>query len=525
MNYQEQDQPNIIETLRRIRVSFSRYWKLAWPPACAVIILALVISVKLPSYYSASFTIFIQPQQISTSLISQAERKQENEQFDALIQELLSRTRILTIIQRFDLYPYYKGLQGQERALKRFQTAYKIETIQSLLGGKSENSAPTFKVTFSHVDKSKVYQVADELQNVFVQESLINQRGEIRGTEEFLMARLKSTQQKLEQIEQKRRQYVRNNAGKMPERRERAVLEQRESHNKFAANSQLIAANQGRVRYLEQELEMTMRDPSTSQVASGSGSAVAVDPEAGLAQQRRNLALLLSRYSEKHPDVLATKNQIAALEEKVKKGGGSGKTSGGSGAMSNTRESRMISREISELEVQTKILQEENITLQNKIAELDKEIQSIPIKEQELIEIERDYATQKSIYDKLVFDREEASIKASLIQSQKGSRFRIIESPAKPELPAGPPRLIIAGAGILVGVMLFLAIPLAFYFLNSAFKFKKEAEDLIGLPILGVIPPLKTPGVLSASRKAQFTSFVSSAFTVVVGVVLILIMV
>ncbi|HMO16618.1 MAG TPA: hypothetical protein PKA63_02325 [Oligoflexia bacterium] len=520
MDYSEQNQLGIFDTINHLKVAFGRYWMLSFPPALVVCVLALGVAVKLPSYYSSSFTIYIQPQQINTSLVGQREQRQVTEKFDALIQELVSRPRLLSIIQKFDLYPQYQGLTGQEKALKRFQSAYQIQTLQSVLGRSGEHAAPTFRVSFSHSDRDKSYRVADELLNVFVQESLIDQRSETRGTEEFISTRLKEAQQKLERIEQKRQDYVRKNAGKLPERRERAIMEQRDAQAKLSANSQMIAANVARVRYLEQELQMTIRDPATATHTGGSAVDLNVDPEASLQQQKQALAILQSRYSSKHPDVIALQNRIKLLEERGVKSTSS--SSGGMG-FGNTRESRMIRREISELQVQTEVLRGESSQLQASIDKLGSEIDSIPVKEQELIEIERDYAMQKSIYDKLMLDREQASLQSSLIESQRGNRFKTIESPAKPEMPAGPPRLLIALGGVVTGLAVFTLIPVAFFFLNTAFKFRKEAESVLGLPVLGVIPPIETPAVAIASRRAFSTSFLTSVVTFVFGVVLIII--
>jgi succinoglycan biosynthesis transport protein ExoP len=522
MDFQDQGQSGIFETVRRLKTAFGKYWYFSWPPAFAVMALVIAIAFKLPSYYTTSFTIYIQPQQIKTNLLNQQGRDQQSEQFDALIKELVSRPRLLSIIQRFNLYPDLVGLKGQEKALKRFRNAYTIENVASILGH-NPNTSPTFRVTFSHQDPSKTLQVTEELQNLFIEESLVSQAGETRGTEEFFSSQLRMVQKKLEEIESKRQEYVRVNENRLPERREQAISEQRSLQSKLASNTQLVMANEARIRYLQQELAMTIRDPSTSSTVQNTIKDGGIDPGANLQQLKQALVAIQGRYSEKHPDVINLKERIRLLEQSSD--GKKTPSVPAAGTFENTREARMLRREISELEVQSNALKIENEAITKQIEVLDKEIKSIPMKEQTLIQIERDYATQKSIYDKLMVDREQASFQASLIKSQKGSRFRIIEAPAKPQEPAGPPREIIAIAGVLAGILVFLVIPFSMFYFNSAFKFRKEVERTLDLPVLGVLPPLNTPGIISSNRRAMLTSLVTSFLTVAGGIALIIVLI
>jgi polysaccharide biosynthesis transport protein len=522
MDFQDQGQSGILETIRRLKTALGKYWYFSWPPAFAVMALVLAIAFKLPSYYTTSFTIFIQPQQIKANLLNQQGRDQQAEQFDALIRELVSRPRLLSIIQRYNLYPDLVGLKGQEKALRRFRSAYTIENVASILGH-NPNTSPTFRVTFSHQDPIKTLQVTEELQNVFMEESLVSQAGETRGTEEFFSSQLKVVQKKLEEIESKRQEYIRVNENRLPERREQAISEQRSLQSKRTSNTQLIMANEARVRYLQQELEMTIKDPSTSSSLQNAIKDGGISPVANLQQLRQALVAIQGRYSEKHPDVINLKERIRLLE----KSPGDRKTSSipASGTFENTREARRLRRDISELEVQSNALKIENETIAQKIEILESEISSIPMKEQTLIHIERDYATQKSIYDQLMLDKEQASFQASLIKSQKGSRLRTIEAPAKPQAPAGPPREIITMAGVLAGIFVFFIIPFSMFYLNTAFKFRKEVEQTLDLTVLGVLPPLSTPGVVSSNRRAMLTSLATSFITVAAGLALIIILI
>ncbi len=522
MNPHEQNSSSPLEVIGNLKAAHGKYWRLSWPPALAVFLLVLAVAIKLPNFYTSDFVIYVQPQQIQSALIGTVDKKDEAQKFDALIQELISRPRLLSVIQRFNLYPQFTGISGQDKALLKFRKAYSIDGMQSVIQKNNTENPPTFRVSFSHRDSKLAFEVANELQNLFVQESIINIRSETRGTEEFLNSQLKATQQKLEEIETKRQEYIRKNSGKLPVQRERAVTDQREAQARLLSNTQDINENNGRMKYLEQDLQMTIRDPSTGPGSNASALDFQLDPAASLQQQKQALAVLKTRYSDKHPDVIALEKRIEVYEGKVNRGENVGKGTSSSSLLGNTRESRLIRREMSELQVRNSALATENQGLKTKINDLDKIIQSIPIKEQELIEIERDYETTRQLYDKLSIEREKASLQANLIQSQRGSRFRIIEPPVLPRKPAGPPRLMILGGGILGAIAIFFGIPMAFFYFNSALKFKGDVATMLNLPVIGVIPPLVTPAVKSQNRKIMLTSLTTSMATAFIGIIVII---
>lgn len=524
MNQFEQNTSSPLEILGNLKAAHSRYWHLSWPPALAILFLCLVIVLKLPDYFISDFVIHVQPQQIQGGILGSPDKKDDAQKFDTLVQELISRPKMLSLIERYKLYPELSGISGQEKALEKFNKAKNISSLSSVIT-KSDDSSPIFRVRFSHKDRKLAYDVATELQNLFIQESLINIRAETRGTEEFLTSQIKDVQRKLEQIETKRQEYIQKNTGKMPIQRERAISDQRDMQAKILLNTQMINENQGRMRYLEQDLAMTIRDPATAGFNGDGGSmASQLGPEASLEQMKQNLALLKTRYADKHPDIVALQKRIDAYNSGAVKGPKQvGPKGPALGTLSNTRESRMIRREISELQVKSNALATENETLKSKLAELDKIIQSIPIKEQELIEIERDYDSTKQLYEKLTQERERATLQGNLIESQRGSRFKIIEPPVKPRDAAGPPRLPILAGAVVASIAIFFGIPMAFFYFNSSLKFKGDVESYLNIPVLGVVPPLDTPGVRNLNKKLMFTSMTTSALTAFIGFIVIMV--
>ena len=103
------------------------------------------------------------------------------------------------------------------------------------------------------------------------------------------------------------------------------------------------------------------------------------------------------------------------------------------------------------------------------------------------------------------------------MKSRLGAQFRIIEPAEKPVFPAGPQRLLLLAGGVAFGLVMFLAVPLGLYQLNSGFKSKDDLERTTGLPIIGVVPPMDTPDLLYQRRRLTIASLVGMVLSMIGG--------
>lgn len=511
MKLNKANSQSIIGAFYILRATFSRYNSFTWAPALATFILIGILAFALPSYYVSDVKIFIEPQKISSKIVEAAEKEEQFERLEALIEEVLSRPRLRSVLDRFDLYPEYQGVVNREIALEKFRKDIQVKPLVSRLG---KTLTQTFLLVYSHQDPRKAYDVTREISNLFIEESVISQRNEVQGTEEFLESQLRDARKRLEQTESQVQEFVRNNVGKLPEDREQALARLSNAQSQLSVNSQLIAANVARINYLQNEYRLTAKE--TSGVNTGELKSD-LDAEIALSQLEKTLETLRSRYSEKHPDVINTQRRIQTLKQRI----GSGENLRKGGAKGNI-ETRSLRREIGELEVQTERLRTENTKLKDSIEQITNDIKAMPLKEQELVRINRDYANVKENYQMLLAAREKADIQSSLVKSQKKSSFKIIDPPSMPVRPAGPYRFLIVLLGVVFGGFVYVSVSLTFFFLSSAYKFKEEPEDDLGVSVIGVVPPMKTPFALRADRKAcMILAAYSLLFTIIGGALII----
>jgi len=256
MKLDDREHVTFADLFTPVKTALMRYWTVCWAPALAVFALVLVLSLSLPNFFESHVLIFIQPQKVSTKIVESPNLEDQREHLEALIQEILSRPRLLALIDQFNLYPSLRGIVGKEHALGKLKEKIKITPVTSQTG---KLLLQTFQLEFSHEDPKMAYEVVKSLANLFIEESIISKRSEAQGTEEFLEAQLREAKTKLEQMEQQVSEFERANLGRLPEHLEHGVARLQNAQAQLATNSQLLTANLARLAKLNEELGLALK--------------------------------------------------------------------------------------------------------------------------------------------------------------------------------------------------------------------------------------------------------------------------
>jgi uncharacterized protein involved in exopolysaccharide biosynthesis len=225
-----------------------------------------------------------------------------------------------------------------------------------------------------------------------------------------------------------------------------------------------------------------------------------------LAQAQSDLAQMRARgLTENHPDVIAARNQIAALRQQAKSDGGV--AVGGAPNPAYTSLESIRAERLANLQA----LQARRAAAESDIARISSQQISNPELIQEAQNISRDYDVLKTQYDKMLTDRENLRLKGQVVSARGTARMEVLDPPVLPRAPVAPNRplllLIVLVAGIGAGLgAAFLASEL-----QSSFSTTVKLERATGLPVLGAISQAFNPAILAARVRKMRQFYAASA--------------
>jgi polysaccharide chain length determinant protein (PEP-CTERM system associated) len=203
---------------------------------------------------------------------------------------------------------------------------------------------------------------------------------------------------------------------------------------------------------------------------------------ADLAQLQQQLADLQTRFTDRYPDVIRVKAEIAALTQQSKN------------SAENDSAANSLQKQLDQVQAEIKSLGQQERQLHNQISVYQSHVENVPRLTQQLQALTQGYEETKEIYSSLLKRYEEASIAQSGPYQGGGNQFHILDAAVVPKDPVGPNRLRL----VLLGTLLSLAMAAVAAFLaeqlDTSFHTVEELQAFTKVPVLARIPRIDTVG-------------------------------
>jgi protein tyrosine kinase modulator len=500
------------------QLDLRKYWRLLcrrrWYfllPFFVVFLLVWSVTWVLPSVYRSGTLILVQQPTISKKLVGTTADSDLQDRLDSIRQQVLSRTRLLYIVDHLNLYPKKRTRMSPDELVDRMRKDIEIELVRS----RDRNELSSFNIYYKAENPRVAQEVTTELTNLLISENLqVGQENDINTTR-FLASQLEDARKNLADQEQKVREFKDRHLGELP--------------GQQASNLQILSGLQGQLQaeedalgratqqraYLQSLFAQYQSMARGGQMKSGGTTAVglpAIDQE--LDRLRAQLADLSSRYTDQYPDVRKVKEQIAKTEKMKQeltaelKAEAAGQQAGQGAGFNSDDPSGRETAPVAEVQSQLKGNQIEIANRQRSIAELEQKINEYqarlnqePVREQELADLTRDYEQSQTNYNSLLAKKNQAELATNLNKSQEGLQFRMIDPPGLPTQPYSPNRLKLSLGGLFAGLVLGLGATAGAEFLDGRVYDQKTLAELSSVEVIAEIPPLPTAQEQSNQRR------------------------
>ena len=491
------------ELLSALYSVWNRRW-LALAVAWAVCLLGWLVVALVPNSYESQARLFVQ---LDDALAEQvgigvADRKRDIER---IRQTLTSAVNLEKVVRSTRIGDTVTSRKDMEIAVLELGKNVKVVSQQDNL---FEISAVSKNSALSDAENARLAQdIAQKMIDIFREENLSGNRGEMTETLAFVNQQLAQREKELEGAEQRR-----------------LALESRhpEMIQGGAANLQRLQTSREQLRNIDADLAAAQSalaaingqlagTPKTMAGGAADGGA-----RASLARANSDLAAMRARgLTDSHPDVIAVKNQIAALKVAAQSEDGSGY------GTPNPAYSSLISIKADrEANVQAQLAR--RAALQAEVSALTASQIANPEIAAEAQRITRDYDVLRAQYDKLLQDREELRLRGEVKTEREAVKFQVVDPPTTPRKPVAPNRPILLVAVLILGVGAGGGAAFALGQLRSTYATTAKLERVIGLPVLGAISTTVTE-TGRALRRQRLKYFVAGTAGLCVLCVLLLV--
>lgn len=463
-----------------------------WAAVAAAWVLCLAgwaVVLLLPAKYESTTRVFVDTRTALSPVIQGLAIQQDvAAHLNLALETLVGKAQLERIARETGLDVTASTAAQQAKLLQQLRGDINLD--MEYTGDARAPGGAVYTISYRDPDRERSLKVVSMLLDSFVEDTLGGKRESSETAKAFLTREIAETEQRLREAEQRLAAFKKDNVGVMPGAEgDYFTRLQTEMDLLRKARSDLSVAVSRR-----QELESQLRGESPFTVVSGPGMN---DPRAGgsdtsslISEAERRLSALLLRYTEKHPDVLAVREEIANLKlrretelEALRRGDAGAALSSGAGT---NPVYQSIQLALNNADVRIAELRGEIRQLEQKISELRKLVTLVPEVEAEFARLNRDYEVTRAQYTALVERLQRADL-GQEAEKTSAVRFEIIDPPSASFSPVSPPR------PLLIVVVLFVALMAAGGFawllnrLKPVFSRGRELYEATGLPILGEV--------------------------------------
>jgi polysaccharide chain length determinant protein (PEP-CTERM system associated) len=522
-------------------------WKRKWIIVALLVVVAAGGAIyvnRLPPEYEAYALVVIDSQQIPDRYVPSIVNQALQDRMANLTQQILASTRVQKIMDTYRLYSTDRNNMSPEELQEKFRRAVRISLVHGIVeaqqrkfvrsAANDRRPPDAFQVAFRDSDPNAAALVAQQLANAYVEENLKLRETHAAGTSDFLDQQLESLKRTLDEQDKMVTEFKLRHNGELPQQEGALMSTLGRLQNETKGHQDALAQSEQRKANLESSIESAW---NTLQIlrrdvvnASNNAGPVAMDgtPSRGRAEPaappaasevvRAQLAAASARYTPEHPEVRRLRAELKRLEALeaaqpapvvAARNEDSGPSPAAVAANANatarvnaaagvaaaaiqaqTERYESLKAQLLELNSEIESHRNELPKLANMITAYQNRLEKLPVTEQEISSLTRDYDITRSQYKQLLEKKYSADMSAEMERKQQAEKFSVLENAQVPDTPTSPDRPLWYGISAAVGLGLGVVVALALELQRNLFLGEWEVPS--DIPILGRVPQIGT---------------------------------
>ena len=483
----------IAQALAAVHGMWRRRWVgllIAW----VVGVVGIVGLLRVPDRFEATARVFVDTKSVLKPLMRDLAVEPDIDQtINMLARTMITRPNIELLIGKAHLALGPMSPQVRERTIEMLLREIK------LTGSGRDN---VFSFSYRDTDPVRARLVVEKLVSLFVESDLGAKARDGESARSFIDQQIKTYEARLAEAEGRLKDFKVRNIGI-------ADSSGKDYFSRMSALSEELGKVSLDLRASEQSRDALKRElagedfvilPDPSAQPAG---ATTPEIDARLDAQRRQLDELLRRYTDLHPDVVATRRLIARLEEQKQQElevrRKAAETKQPRRPVTSNPVFQQIKLALAEAEASVAALRVRASDLQGRVSQLRSAASRVPQVEAELAQLNRDYDIIRRNYEAMVGRREKASLSED-VEATRLADFRVIDPPRSSPQPVFPNRLALAPLVLLLALVAGAAGCFALTQLFPTFNSAASLRTITQRPVLGSVSVLATDELIRRGR-------------------------
>jgi uncharacterized protein involved in exopolysaccharide biosynthesis len=428
-----------------------RHWKpMVALTVAGLVVTGLVTALQKPQYYARA-TVLIASQKLSEEFVRPTIAEDVLERVNAMTAEALSREKLTTVVQKYDLFSEVREERGMADAVAVLRSKVEIEADKAPVASRNAR-ALVLAIGYTGSEAQGAADVANEVARLFTDAGVRLRTQQAQLTTEFLRRELETAETALTEQKREISEFQQQHRGELPSE---------------------LESNLRRLERLQQQrnslaLQITDAETRMALAAASGGS-----PNPAMVRLRElegQLARELGVNKETHPNVQSLRRQIAAARAQAGGGGGEG-----SGVLvgASRREVTLLREQLAETDLE--------------LERLDAAVAAIPIRQEQLSGmLERMSVLQENYLD-FLRKVNESELAQSLEMAQQGDRVAVLDAASPPNSPINAAWKFLLG-GLVGSIGLALGAGLLLELRDPVVVSVSGLEAATGVPVLGSVP-------------------------------------
>ena len=472
-------------------------WRRRWYGVLAAWVVAVIgaaIVARIPDRFEAEARVFVDTKSVLRPLMRDLAVEPDLDQTIGMLgRMLITRPNVETLIKKAELLPANAPKGDRDVLVDKVMRTIKVSAV-----GRDNVFAFTYRDTTPEVAR----RVVQDLVTLFVEADLGSKQRDVEGARTFIEEQERQYEARLTEAEGRLKDFKLRHMGTLGGQGGdyfARISALREEATKQSLD--VRAAEQARDA-LKHELSgesmelIPNADPPATQVSS--------EFDARLDVQRRQLDELLRRYTEAHPDVIASRRLITRLEEQRQQDIEIQRKAAASKALNPSRGTSDVMQRVklalAESEANVASIKVRLGETQARLAQMTAAANRVPQIDAEFAQLNRDYDVVRRQYEAMVAKREKAALSED-IDATRLAQFRIIDPPRVNPNPVFPNRTSLLVAVLLVTFAAGVGASLVVSQVIPTFDTVAALRQVTQRPVLGSVSRLVDPIATTRAKR------------------------